>query len=95
MVSSFKINSDCWLIIPDFYHNKYKKVVWVANCDNPSLDDLGFLTIRYDGNMVVTDIRLIPVIINYGVLATSGNTTAKLLDLGNLVLVEKGENIVW
>ncbi|XP_057485503.1 G-type lectin S-receptor-like serine/threonine-protein kinase B120 isoform X3 [Actinidia eriantha] len=78
-----------------FKNDKYKKPVWVANRDNPILDDSGILTIRYDGNLVVTDIRLIPIIVNYGLLATSGNTTAKLLDSGNLILVEEDESTVW
>ncbi|KAA8523038.1 hypothetical protein F0562_009461 [Nyssa sinensis] len=78
-----------------FKNDKHKKAVWVANRDNPILDDSGVLTIRSDGNMVITDIRLIPIIVNYGMLATSSNTSMKLLDSGNLILVDGEEKIVW
>ncbi|GFY99785.1 hypothetical protein Acr_13g0011850 [Actinidia rufa] len=79
-----------------FKNDKYKNAVWVVNHDNPILDDLGILTIRYNGNMVIADIRLIPIIVNDGLLATSGNNpTTKLLELRNLVLVEEDEIIVW
>ncbi|KAA8523039.1 hypothetical protein F0562_009462 [Nyssa sinensis] len=78
-----------------FKNDKQKKAVWVANRENPILDDSGVLTIRYDGNMVITDIRLIPIIVNYGMLATSSNTSVKLLDSGNLILVDEEDKIVW
>ncbi|XP_059638022.1 G-type lectin S-receptor-like serine/threonine-protein kinase At1g67520 [Cornus florida] len=75
-------------------NDKHKKPVWVANRGNPILDSSGLLTIRYDGNMVITDVRRIPIIVNYGMLTTSSNTSAKLLDAGNLILTESGNN-VW
>ncbi|XP_059638021.1 G-type lectin S-receptor-like serine/threonine-protein kinase At1g67520 isoform X2 [Cornus florida] len=77
-----------------FKNDQYKKPVWVANRENPILDSSGFLRIRYDGNLVITDVRRIPIIVNYGMLATSSNTSAKLLDSGNLILTES-EKIVW
>lgn len=77
-----------------FKKDKYKKAVWVANSENPVLDDSGELAIRYDGNLVINDIRTIPIIVNYGNLANSRNTSAKIFDNGNLVLTEGG-TIFW
>ncbi|KAF8364847.1 hypothetical protein HHK36_033179 [Tetracentron sinense] len=77
-----------------FKNDRDKKPVWVANRENPLLDSSGLLQIRYDGNLFIIDRRMIPIIVNYGELATNGNTTATILDSGNLVL-RQGEKIVW
>ncbi|GAV72854.1 LOW QUALITY PROTEIN: B_lectin domain-containing protein/Pkinase_Tyr domain-containing protein, partial [Cephalotus follicularis] len=71
-----------------------KKPVWVANRDNPIFFSSGVLSIRYDGNLVITDARLTTILVNIGNLATSNNTIAKILDSGNLLLLD-GEEIVW
>ncbi|KAK3436581.1 hypothetical protein EUGRSUZ_C01125 [Eucalyptus grandis] len=52
------------------------------------------LSIRYDGNLVISDRRLIQVLVNPVMLATNNSTNAVLLDSGNFVLVE-GETTVW
>lgn len=84
-----------------FKNDKNQKPVWVANKDSPLMDFPGvpgssgvFLTIRYDGNMVISDRRNIPFILNYGALASSNNTRAIIRDSGNLILME-GEEILW
>ncbi|KAF8393252.1 hypothetical protein HHK36_021493 [Tetracentron sinense] len=77
-----------------FKNDRDKKPVWVANREIPLLDSSGLLQIRYDGNLCILDRRMIPIIVNYGELATNGNTTATILDSGNFVLRE-GEKIVW
>ncbi|KAM5564541.1 receptor-like serine/threonine-protein kinase SD1-8 [Rosa sericea] len=64
-----------------------KKVVWVDR-ENPIIDSSGLLQIR-SGNLVLTDRRQVPLIVNSGNLATTTtNTSATLLDTGNLVLKE-------
>lgn len=77
-----------------FKDDRTKKAVWVANRETPVLDSSGVFQIRDDGNMIIIDRRQTPFIVNSGNLATSGNTTAILLDSGNLVLTEEGK-IVW
>ncbi|XP_050363577.1 receptor-like serine/threonine-protein kinase SD1-8 isoform X2 [Argentina anserina] len=63
------------------------KVVWVER-DNPMIDSSTQLQIR-SGNLVLTDRRQVPLIINSGNLATNTtNTSATLLDTGNFVLKE-------
>ncbi|XP_050125547.1 G-type lectin S-receptor-like serine/threonine-protein kinase CES101 [Malus sylvestris] len=80
-----------------FKNDKNQKPVWVANRNSP-LDSDGMvgsssvlLTIRNDGNMVIIDRRNISYIVNYDALASGNNTTATLLDSGNLVLMEGGD----
>lgn len=77
-----------------FKKDKTKKAVWVANRDSPLIGSSGVLTIRQDGNMVISDIRLSDIIVNTGSVATSSNTSAILDDSGNLILME-GERIIW
>ncbi|KAK9946050.1 hypothetical protein M0R45_011532 [Rubus argutus] len=63
------------------------KVVWVDR-DNPILDSSGMLQIL-SGNLVLTDGRQVPLLVNLGSLATlTTNTCAILLDTGNFVLQE-------
>ncbi|EEF37889.1 hypothetical protein RCOM_0220660 [Ricinus communis] len=77
-----------------FKKDKTKKAVWVANQDIPLIASSGVLTIRQDGNLVISDARLQPIIVNCGSLATSNNTSATLLDSGNLILMQ-GKVVVW
>ena len=75
-------------------NDKYKKAVWVANQDSALVDNSAVLYIRDDGNLVMSDIRGIPIVVNNGRAAPSSNTSCKLLDSGNLVLME-GEKMFW
>ncbi|XP_057799399.1 G-type lectin S-receptor-like serine/threonine-protein kinase SRK [Salvia miltiorrhiza] len=76
-----------------------KKPVWVANRDNPLEHLYAAFMIRDDGNLIATDRRQAPMLVNYGKLATTSNTTATLLDSGNLVLRQEngggGGEIIW
>ncbi|XP_050235469.1 G-type lectin S-receptor-like serine/threonine-protein kinase CES101 isoform X2 [Mercurialis annua] len=81
-----------------FKNDKRKKPVWVSNRDSPLTTFSEFLTIRKsDGNLVMSDTtRQQPApIVNLASLATSSNTTATLLDSGNLILKLNGEIIIW
>ncbi|KAF8031249.1 hypothetical protein BT93_D0448 [Corymbia citriodora subsp. variegata] len=79
-----------------FRDDPYQKPIWVANREYPIQDSSGVLTIRYDGNLVITDRRQIPVLVNTVMLATSNNTHATLLDSGDFVLVdEESQSVVW
>ncbi|KAL6215138.1 hypothetical protein ACLB2K_014569 [Fragaria x ananassa] len=63
------------------------KVVWVDR-ENPIMDSSGVVQIR-SGNLVLTDRRQVLLIVNTGSLSTTTtNTSATLLDTGNLVLKE-------
>ncbi|PON78439.1 Serine/threonine protein kinase [Parasponia andersonii] len=75
-------------------NDKYKKPVWVANQDSPLVDNSAILYIRDDGNLVISDVRGLPSVVNNGRAAPSSNTSCMLLDSGNLVLME-GENMFW
>lgn len=77
-----------------FMDDPQKKPIWVANRDYPLIDSTCFLQIRDDGNLILEDRRLTPIIVNFGALSTSPNTTATLLDTGNFVL-QAGANLVW
>ncbi|XP_027082476.2 receptor-like serine/threonine-protein kinase SD1-8 [Coffea arabica] len=72
-----------------------KKALWVANRDNPMLSDpSATLQIRDDGNLILLDRRQSPIIVNSGMIARSDNTSATLLDSGNLFL-RQGDQVVW
>ncbi|XP_042513407.1 G-type lectin S-receptor-like serine/threonine-protein kinase CES101 [Macadamia integrifolia] len=70
--------------------------VWIANSKNPLMDSSGVLTINGEGNLVLTS--------GNGTSSTTinsekptmggGNTSATLLDSGNLILRD-GEQISW
>ncbi|XP_039165297.1 LOW QUALITY PROTEIN: receptor-like serine/threonine-protein kinase SD1-8 [Eucalyptus grandis] len=79
-----------------FRDDPYQKSIWVANREYPIPDSSGVLAIRYDGNLVIKDRRLIPVLVNPVMLANSNGTHATLLDSGNFVLVDgESKSVVW
>lgn len=75
-------------------NDKTKKAVWVANREEPLVDASGFLRISYDGNLILSDRRATTIIVNNGALAGSNETSSRILDSGNLILVE-GEKTIW
>ncbi|KAF8409397.1 hypothetical protein HHK36_005473 [Tetracentron sinense] len=68
------------------WYNKVsiQTVVWVANRENPISDTTGVLTIGEDGNLVVLNGSRNPIWSTNA--SISSNTTATLMDSGNLVL---------
>ncbi|KAF6159041.1 hypothetical protein GIB67_032658 [Kingdonia uniflora] len=68
------------------------KIVWVANRENPVNDSSGVLMIGDDGNLAVVDGRN-NVLWSTNVTDIAYNTTAKLLDSGNLVLQEMNSSV--
>lgn len=80
------------------WYNKVPEqtVVWVANRDNPIPDFTGVLMINRDGNLVVFHgVRRYPFWSTNVSNATS-NSTAKLLDSGNLVLCNDScSKFIW
>ncbi|XP_030548284.1 G-type lectin S-receptor-like serine/threonine-protein kinase CES101 [Rhodamnia argentea] len=70
-----------------------RRAVWV-NRENPMIDSSCTLQVRYDGNLVLMDMRQTPMIVNSGSLTTSANTSATLLDSGNFVL-KQGGAVIW
>ncbi|KAA8535053.1 hypothetical protein F0562_030056 [Nyssa sinensis] len=75
-------------------HLSNNVVVWVANPDKPISDTSGVLKINQDGNLLLSDQNGTSIILNFEQLAMSKNTSATLLDSGNLVL-KSGGRIVW
>ncbi|XP_060667648.1 G-type lectin S-receptor-like serine/threonine-protein kinase SD1-13 isoform X2 [Ziziphus jujuba] len=76
-----------------FRNDRNQKPVWVALREISFIKSTGFLTIQYDGNLVISDILTVTNIVNSGALATSNETSAKILDTGNLILMERGKTI--
>ena len=77
-----------------FRNDKYNKAVWVANQENPLLDNSAYMYINDDGNLVISDRRGLSTLVNQGRAIPSSNTSCKIFDTGNLVLME-GEIVLW
>nr|XP_048323395.1 G-type lectin S-receptor-like serine/threonine-protein kinase At1g67520 [Ziziphus jujuba var. spinosa] len=73
---------------------KFEKIVWVTNRDNPFEDTSGVLNITEDGNLLLGNRHGIRITLNSDNPAMSSNTSAILLDSGNLIL-KAGDQIVW
>ena len=76
-----------------------KTVVWVANRDAPLNDTSGVLSINGKGNFVLhTQNQTTPIWstnVSFSVSSTN-NSVAKLLDIGNLVLVQQdNQHVTW
>ncbi|XVE80869.1 hypothetical protein DITRI_Ditri15bG0015600 [Diplodiscus trichospermus] len=78
-----------------YYQIPKQKVVWVANRENPINDTSGTLSIDSQGNLVLhPKNQTIPVWSTNASVTHSNNSVARLLDSGNLVLLQKGIT-VW
>ncbi|KAI4296584.1 hypothetical protein L6164_036533 [Bauhinia variegata] len=62
-------------------------VIWVANKFDPVKDSSGIFTIYEDGNLVVLN-ELKQVVWSSNVSTVASNSTAQLLDSGNLILID-------
>lgn len=68
-------------------------VVWIANRDNPVPDTSGVLSINGDGGLVIYgNNRSFPLWSANVTLSSPNTSIAKLLDTGNLVLLENDED---
>ncbi|KAM5547859.1 receptor-like serine/threonine-protein kinase SD1-8 [Rosa sericea] len=74
-------------------NDKKKRPVWVANRDDHLMDPYAVLYINPQG-MVISDNRNSPFFFTYGAPATTNRTSARILDSGNLILMEGGKT-VW
>ncbi|KAG6394013.1 hypothetical protein SASPL_144589 [Salvia splendens] len=74
-------------------------VVWVANRDTPLTDSSGSVTLSRDGNIVVLDGTTNQTVWSTNITTTTSpviNSTAQLLDTGNLVLREEDTgDVLW
>ncbi|CAL5411095.1 unnamed protein product [Camellia sinensis] len=79
-----------------WYNNiPVKTVVWVANRDRPLIDSSGTLMISKDGNLVVLNGQK-ENIWSSNVSNSTVNSSARLLDSGNLVLVDNSNGMtIW
>ncbi|XP_030467919.1 G-type lectin S-receptor-like serine/threonine-protein kinase B120 [Syzygium oleosum] len=76
-----------------WYHKiSVQTVVWVANRDSPVSDESGVLTVSSDGNLMVLDGRN-RTVWSSGINSSSvpTNSTATLMDTGNLVLLASAD----
>ncbi|KAL7213244.1 hypothetical protein ACSBR2_015869 [Camellia fascicularis] len=72
-----------------------RTVVWVANRDRPLIDSSGTLMISKDGNLVVLNGQK-EIIWSSNVSNSMANSSACLLDSGNLVLVDNSNGrTIW
>ncbi|CAN4078250.1 unnamed protein product [Withania somnifera] len=70
-------------------------VVWVANRDKPLHDSSGILTMSEDGNLVVLNGQE-DIIWSTSISNSKKNSTAQLLDTGNLVLKDSSNgSVLW
>ncbi|XVF18254.1 hypothetical protein REPUB_Repub11eG0005200 [Reevesia pubescens] len=70
-------------------------VIWVANRNKPLKDSSGILKISEDGNLVVLN-RQEEIVWSSNVTNLVSNTTAMLLDSGNLVLTDNNNGLsIW
>jgi hypothetical protein len=75
-----------------FNSNATEKVKWVANREHPFPNPSVVRTFDPDGNLVISDGRLLHVLTN----TSGGNDTyARLLDTGNLILTNKASHVLW
>ncbi|CAL5443233.1 unnamed protein product [Camellia sinensis] len=72
-------------------------LVWVANRDKPIADTSGTLSISHDGNLVLSNYsgNFYTILNAQHPAMSSSNTSATLLNTGNLVLRAAGKHIVW
>ncbi|KAJ4979443.1 hypothetical protein NE237_010223 [Protea cynaroides] len=68
--------------------------VWIANRENPLMNYSGVLSINGEGNLVLTSDNGASTTINSEGPAMGANTSATILDSGNLILKD-GEKILW
>ena len=96
----FKLGNSYHRYVGIWYHQITEQtVVWVANKDNPLNDTSGVLSINGQGNLVLhTQNQTIPIWstnVSFSVLSTN-NYVAKLLDVGNLVLIQQErQHVAW
>ena len=69
-------------------------VIWVANRDNPLNDSSGILTISEDGNLEVMNGQK-EILWSSNVSNPAPNSSAQILDSGNLVLRDNSGSITW
>ncbi|KAK6149823.1 hypothetical protein DH2020_017348 [Rehmannia glutinosa] len=79
-----------------YYRIANESVVWVANRERPISGNDGFLTIGNDGNLIVTHMNG-KIVWSSNLTVSSSNSTAILMDTGNLVLhdSENSDRVLW
>ncbi|KAK7319581.1 hypothetical protein RJT34_04304 [Clitoria ternatea] len=83
------------------WYNKISEqtVVWVANRDTPLYNTSGVLSINNHGNLVLHDVKNRNLNAlwssNASVASSNVSVSAKLLDTGNLVLVNNNNTVLW
>lgn len=80
-----------------YYRIPVRTVVWVANRDRPISGDTGVLSVGDDGNLRITQGGGGEVVWSSNATAASSNSTAVLMDTGNLAILasENSRRVVW
>ncbi|GFY91775.1 S-locus lectin protein kinase family protein [Actinidia rufa] len=71
-----------------------RTVVWVANRNRPLVDSSGTITISEDGNLLVLNGQK-EIVWSSNVSNSGANSSAQLLDSGNLVLEDNSGRTIW
>jgi hypothetical protein len=78
--------------VATFYSNTTENVAVIANREHPFPNPSAVLTFDPDGNLVISDGRLLHVLTN----TSGGNDTyARLLDTGNFILTNRASGVLW
>ncbi|GFY91776.1 S-locus lectin protein kinase family protein [Actinidia rufa] len=71
-----------------------RTVVWVANRNRPLVDSSGTITVSEDGNLLVLNGQK-EIVWSSNVSNSGANSSAQLLDSGNLVLEDNSGRTIW
>jgi hypothetical protein len=78
-----------------FSYASDRNVVWVANREHPFPNSSAVLTFNADGNLAISDGRLLQYLLITNVASGGNNTYARLLDSGNLILNNTALGVLW
>ncbi|KAI3459637.1 hypothetical protein Pfo_016300 [Paulownia fortunei] len=91
----FSPPSSSYRYVGVLYNIPVMTAIWVANRDKPLNDSNGILEISGDGNLVILD-GLKEIVWSTDLTNSVANTSAQLLDTGNLVLQDNlNGRIIW
>ncbi|XP_010931186.1 putative receptor protein kinase ZmPK1 [Elaeis guineensis] len=87
-----KVGTNAFTFSIWFLNSKNKTVVWTANRDHPVNGHGSRVTMRKDGNLVLTDYD---DTVFWSTNTSSTRSEAQLLDTGNLVVKDKDGEVLW
>lgn len=89
----YKVGTDAYCFSIWFTESLNKTVVWMANRDRPVNGKRSKLSLHKNGNLVLTD--AVGSIVWSTNTYSQGPLQAQLLETGNLILINKGNEFIW